>query len=206
MMKQHTVYTYGFDELNKAAQEKAWLENYYKLTGDYSDDFEAVLRRFEHIFDIKVYNWSVDEYTYKFDFVKGGAATDCPEGDPLRVARYMWNNYADAITKGKYYSKGHYYGGKYSYKFRHSAVLVQMDNCPLTGFFADTDILRPVINCLHYKEFFEDIDDLLTACLNSFFETWQSAVEYSASLEYFEETAIINEWEFLDNGTLWRGL
>ena len=203
-MLTHTIYTYSFDELSEAAQRRAWEREYYNYSEDYSSEYRGTLEAFEYIFDIKVYNWSVDEWNYTFDFKMGGRADDCPDGDPLRVARYIWNNYADAISKGKYYSVGRFTNGKYSYKARHSKITKEMDNCPLTGTYTDTDILQPVIDCLHYKQFFDNYEDLITTCLDSFFSSWKKAIEYTNSFEYFEEIATINEWQFLDNGTLWR--
>ena len=203
-MRAHTIYSYTFDELNEAAQHRAWEREYYKYTEDYSSEYRSTLEAFEHLFDIKVYNWSVDEWNYTFDFRMTERAEACPDGDPLRVARYVWNNYADSITRGKYYSIGHYCNGKYSYKSRHSKVLFEMDNCPLTGTYTDTDILRPVIDCLHYKQFFDTYEDLITTCLDSLFRAWKKAIEYTNSFEYFEELASINEWEFLEDGTIWR--
>ena len=205
-MQAHTLYTYTFDELGEAAQRKAWEMGYCNLSEDYSSEYRATLEKFEYLFDIKVYRWSVDDWSYTFDFVKAGRADECPDGNALRVARYIWNNYADAITKGKFFSIGHYINGKYTYKSRHSKILLEMDNCPLTGCYTDTDILQPVIDCLHYKQFFEDFDDLITTCLDRFFRSWRDAIEYANSFEYFEEIATINEWQFLDNGTLWRAV
>ena len=203
-MLAHTVYTYTFEELSPEAQRKAWEMGYCNLSEDYSSEYRTTLEAFEYAFDIKVYNWSVDDWSYTFDFRMAERAEGCPDGDPLRVARYIWNNYAESITRGKYYSIGHFKNGKYSYKSRHSKTLVEMDNCPLTGIYTDTDILRPVIDCLHYKQFFENYEDLITTCLDSFFRSWRNEIEYSNSFEYFAEIASINEWQFLDNGTLWR--
>lgn len=203
-MQAHTVYSYTFDELSEAAQHRAWEREYCNYSEDYSSEYRETLEAFEYLFDIKVYNWSVDEWNYTYDFRMTEQAEACPDGNPLRVARYIWNNYADSITRGKYYSIGHYINGKYTYKSRHSKILLEMDNCPLTGTYTDTDILQPVIDCLHYKQSFDNYEDLITTCLDNFFCSWKKAIEYTNSFEYFEELASINEWQFLEDGTLWR--
>lgn len=203
-MLAHTLYTYSFGELDEAAKHRAWEREYYNFSEDYSSEYRATLEKFEYLFDITVYNWSVDEWNYTYNFRMTEQAENCPDGDPLRVARYIWNNYADTITRGKYYSIGHFHNGKYSYKSRHSKILLEMDNCPLTGTYTDTDILQPVIDCLHYKRFFNDYEELITACLDNFFRSWGKAIEYTNSFEYFEEMATINEWQFLEDGTFWR--
>ena len=75
-----------------------------------------------------------------------------------------------------------------------------MDNCPLTGFCADCDILQPIIDCLHYKRFFDNIEDLLNACLENFFKAWNEEKEYTQSFEYFKEMCIANNYEFFESG------
>lgn len=202
MMRQETINLYQFDELSERAQRRAW-ENGPDLSGDSGYEFRATLEAFEKAFDIKVYHYNVDDYTYSFDFVTAGRATEAPEGDALRLARYMWNNYASEIMRGKYYSTGKWVDGKYQFKSRHSKINMEMDNCPFTGVFCDMDILGPIIACLHYREFFESFDDLITACLNDFFKAWQAEIEYRGSLENFAETAAANEWEFTETGEMW---
>ena len=166
---------------------------------------------FEKIFDISVYDYSVGDGMYRpyFKYVKAGTMVDAPTGDALRLARYIWNNYAEHIQKGKYYSTpGKYIDGKYFYKHRYSKATFEMDNCPLTGFCADYDILQPVVDCLEYKRFYIDVDDLLKDCLTAFFNTWDAEIEYQNSFEYFAEMAEINDYDFLENGDIYysRGL
>ncbi len=202
-MRQHITTVYTFDELTEAAQRRAWKSNTFDLSSDHGDELRATLAAFENIFDIKVYRWNVDDWSYNYNFVTAGRATECPEGDALRVARYIWNNYADGISKGKYYGKLIWSGNKCRHVKRYSRATFEMDNCPLTGVCYDYNILAPVIDCLRYKQFFETFDDLITACLDSFFRAWRDEIDYCNSFEYFAETAEINEWEFTANGDFW---
>ena len=203
-MRKHEITLYKYNELSERAQLRAW-ENGPDFSGDFSGEFENTLKEFEKIFDISVYRYNVNDYNYNFAFVTAGRGSEAPEGDALRLARYIWNNYAEYISKGKYYSTpGRYINGKYNYKFRHSRVTFEMDNCPLTGVCMDQDILTPVINCLHYKTFFKSYDELIEACLNSFFECWRADIEYHASREYFAEICDANDYEFLETGELWK--
>lgn len=202
-MRHETITIYKFSELSEKAQHRAW-ENGPDFSGDCSGDFRATLAAFEKIFDISVYRWNVNDYNYNFAYVTAGAATGAPENNPLRLARYIWNNYAEYITKGKYYStRGRWINGKYHYKYRYSKATFDMDNCPLTGFCYDLDILQPVLDCLHYKRFFDSYDELIDACLNGFFQAWQADIEYHASPEYFAEMCEINDYEFTETGEMW---
>lgn len=202
-MGEYTTTVYTFDELTEAAQRRAWESNVFNLSNDHGDEYRATLAAFESIFDIKVYRWSVNDWNYSFDFVTAGRATEAPEGDALRLARYIWNNYADAIRKGKYYGKLIRNGNECRHVKRYSRATFEMDNCPLTGVCYDYNILAPVLACLQYKEFFETFDDLITDCLDSFFRAWRDEIDYCNSFEYFAETAAANEWEFTENGDFW---
>ena len=201
-MRELTVKIYEFSELSEKAQRWAW-ENGPDFSDCYADEYRATLKEFENIFDISVYRWNVDDYRYSFDYVTAGRATEAPEGDALRLARYIWNNYADYILKGRYYStRGRYIDGQYHYKYRYSKVTKSMDNCPLTGVCMDFDILQPVIDCLHYKAFFDSYEELIDACLDSFFRAWRNEIEYCNSFEYFAEMCEGNGFEFYETGEM----
>lgn len=204
-MKTYTIKTYYFNELSEEAKQKAFEKDRNSILNDiYNDEFCATLEAFEKIFNISVYRWEVYPNYYTFDFHQKDGDNADEINDPLRLAAYVWNNYARYIKKGKFYSTaGKYIDGKYTCKFRHSRVMLEMDNCPLTGVCFDNDILAPIIDCLEYKRFFHTYDDLITDCLNKFFETWRDCLEYSESFEFYEGEAIANEWEYLEDGARW---
>lgn len=204
-MRQETINIYKFNELSPDAQRRAW-ENGPDFSDTYSDEYRATLAAFEQIFDINVYSYSVGNCIYNPDFhyVLAGAADDAPENRPIRLATYIWNNYADQIKKGRYYStRGRYVDGKYTYKYRHSNITFEMDNCPLTGVCMDCDILAPILDCLHYKRFYNSINELFDDCLSAFFRAWDGEIEYCNSLEYFADWAENNDIEFLETGEIY---
>jgi hypothetical protein len=191
--------------LPEAAQRRAW-DNSPDFSWECDDEFAETLAAFEKIFDIDVYNFNVDPFwNPSWSYVKAGPANECPAGDPLRVARFIWNNYADDLKKGKYYStRGRWIDGKYHYKYRYSRATFEMDNCPLTGICYDYDILQPVLDCLRYKRFFDSIDDLFDECLHDFFHAWSAEKEHLNSFENFAELAACNDWEFLETGEMYK--
>lgn len=206
-MKTYTIKTYLFSELSKEAQENAYIRDRHNIDGEYYNaDFRATLAEFEKLFDITVKHYEVDSqrYTFDFYFLPDRSDYDHADGinDPLRLAVYVWNNYADRLKKGKLYStSGRYENGRYIYKHRHSKIFLNMDECPLTGCFCDCDILQPVLDCLQYRAFYRYIDDLLTDCLNRFFETWRDCLEYTETFDFYEGEAEANEWEYYEDGT-----
>ena len=201
-MREITVKIYKFSELSEKAQRRAW-ECGPDFSGDYNSEFRETLKKFENIFDISVYRWSVNDYDYDFSYITTGRATEAPEGDALRLARYIWNNYAEYITRGKYYGKLVYRENQPPrHVKRYSKATFEIGNCPLTGVFCDCDILEPVVNCLHYKSFFDSYTDLIDACLDSFFDTWRMDIAYHASFEHFAEMCEINDYEFYETGEM----
>lgn len=206
-MKTIIKNVYLFDELTPEAKKNAWMNSGMDFSDDYSDEYRATLAAFEKAFDIRVYDWSVGGYGgASFRFRVEWPANDIGEMEPLRFARYMWNNYARNITTGKYYStRMKYENGRYTYKHRHSKILLEMDNCPLTGCVADCDILQPVIDCLHYKKRFSSYDELMEECLYAFFRAWGNDIEHCNSFEYFADAAEANEWYFDENGDIVKG-
>lgn len=200
-----TINIYKFEELTEQAKKRVWENSKIDFSDDYLGEHLATLNAFEKAFDIRIRDYDVEMRWFRYSM--HGRAADAPEDDPLRVARYVWNNYAADITKGKYYStRGKYVDGKYTYKCRHSKIILDMEACPLTGVCYDYDILGPVVKCLHYKEMYSSYAGLIDACLNSFFNAWSAEIEYCNSFEYFNEWAIENDAEwYTENGERVKG-
>jgi hypothetical protein len=205
-----SINVYKFNELTEKAQLKVWENSAIDFSDDYAGEYLKTLHAFEKAFDIRVYDYRVGDSAYSlyFKYVRGNTAADAPAGDPFRVARYVWNNFAPGILKGKYYSTpGKWIDGRYTYKHRHSKIILDMYDCPLTGCYTDGGILQPVIDCLHYKEKFSSYDELVNASLESFFATWQKDIEYCNSFEYFQEWALENDSEwYTENGEQIKGV
>lgn len=203
-MRTETIKIYSFSELSEKAQRYAW-ENATDYGDEYALDFQTILEKFEDVFGIKVYRYSVgDGYEPRFSYTIDSTAADAPAGDPLRLARYIWNNYADRITRGKYYSsRMKIVNGDFHYVNRRSKVLLKLDEYALTGICWDEDLLQPIIDCLHYKRFFSDINELFDACLTAFFSAWEADIEYCRSFEYYAEKAEFNDFEYTADGKRW---
>lgn len=203
-MKTISINLYTFDELDKKAQYNAWC-NSPGFSDDHDDAFLETLAEFERIFDVDVWKYNVDPlFLPSWKFFTVGDAYD--GGNPVRLARFVWNNYAEYILKGKYYStRVKTENGVCSYKYRHSNIIKSFDSCPLTGMYCDDIILRPIIECLHYNRFFETYDELINECLSAFFHEWIAEKEYCGSLEYFADECATLEWYFTADGKLYEG-
>ena len=198
IMREITVNLYRFDELTPEAQENAMRQDDGGcMASAYSSDYQATLLEFENVFGCSITNYSVNGVGYDYEYDPG---EDVQFSDPIRFARYIWNRYADDICKGKHFSLCRYENGEFKYKSRRSNIRPVFDGCPLTGFCADDDILRPVVDCLHYRRFYTDIRQMLDDCLTAFFHSWSADIGYTETPEYFAEYAEANDIEFYADG------
>jgi len=199
-----TFKSYSIDELSEEAKEHAynkWRNDDYYIWGD---EVKATLNEFCRIFDIKMIDWSYDSCNYNYRFRVENDTLDNNESNlhGIRLATYIWNNYAKYIAKGKYYSlwskteKSERNPNMGKLKNRHSKVMSEMDNCPLTGVCYDCDILEPIIDCLTYKRMFDSYEDLIEQCLKDFFSACREECEWCESMEYFIDEAQANNYEY----------
>ena len=200
----------SFEEAKKLAE--AYVQDASLDTTDYPEivqdvleqhmdccasEYKASLKSFEKLMDTEACEWSVGYSGYSFDFMFDDLLYhedpyDCDKDiclSDLRgklLFRYINNNIMPYITKGRYYSKGKYVDGKYQYKDRHSKILLENNNYPLTGVCYDQDILDPIIR--YYKtwnSYPEDFSwpDLMRQCYDNFFKSWHEEYEYWADNE-----------------------
>lgn len=199
-MRAVQVYVYKYEELSDRARKKALhnfqMSDYYP----WADENKETLKAFENIFPIKVREWQYGGYGdyIRFDFI---ADYEIEELSGVRLATYIYNNYFPYLFKGKYYSKGKYVDGKYTYKQRYSKVMFD-NSCVLTGYIIDDDILEPVYKFLKKPCKHTNFKDLMRECL----EKWLSACirDYEAyfSEENFMEMCESNGWEFFEDGKI----
>lgn len=194
-MKEITIKLYEFSELSKDAQRRAWMnhvENLREFAWDH--EYRATLDAFCKAFDILLIDYDVNENAFTFDYSL--AYEPVYYMKPLRFARFIWNQYAHQIQRGKYYGKITQDG---RHVFRHSKATVEY-GFPFTGFVADMAITGPVWDCIHYEKEYTSYIELIDDCLTNFFEEWQKDIEYETSIEYFEEYCAANELEFYETG------
>lgn len=211
-MREHTIKLYSFDELSEAAQKYAYRKHGYIFYDDFGHSYRPTLREFERCFDVTVTSWELDSTYYTFNY-----RTNNDVGiyaDPLRIARYVWNNYSQHVEYHKIYNtwKPLYITVNGIDYRRNKPQPVRVSNntvlgrgqCVLTGEYPDENILTPIFDCLEYKRLFASYDDLIETCLHEFFTAWQKDIEHTDSFEYFEEMVTLNDYEFLETGEMWN--
>ena len=86
----------------------------------------------------------------------------------------------------------------------HGELVNEWENCPLTGFGGDYDILRPISEFMKHPSPCTTFEDLIREC----FEAWSLAVqkdyEYWLSEESILEDISTNDVKFTANGGIWH--
>ena len=112
----------------------------------------------------------------------------------VRLLKFIVNNYWHSLFKPKTY-----WHGKDFNKQRRSRISVTED-CVLTGYCADMDILKPIYDFLKAPDKHTNLHDLMDECIGSFFRFCSRDVEDCTDEEAFEHDCEANGYEFLSNG------
>lgn len=204
-MKTIKLNIYKITELEDSARETA-IEN-YRQNGYYGweNDNENSLRKFEDIFPIRIKNFEYGNRNYiDFTFTEN---EEIEELHGFRLAKYLWNNYKNDIWKGKYYSSRMISTGRktppmYNYKYIHSKV-TREEGYNMTGFHMDYPLLNPIYEFCKAPDD-RNFYDLMKECLENWISDCNKDLEYTQTDEYITEHMEANEYEFLENGKVYR--
>lgn len=199
-MREVTMKVYSVEELSERALSKAYYD--WCTNSDYplGSDNEKTMREFERIFPVKVTDW---EYGGGYKYVEFHMTCDDEVTDleGFRLAKYIWNNYRTDLYNGKYYSKGGYVDGKYQYVSKRSKIILEKD-CPLTGYYLDYDILKPIWDFLDNPKPNVTFRDLMEECLNSWINACNNDYDDYYNKNNFIEIANDNNYEFYEDGSM----
>lgn len=151
---------YKVDELSDKAKENAYWKWLKGFEYDASDN-RATLKAFEEIFKVKVSRWNYDACTYNFQFISNYSGEE-EELCGVRLLKFIVNNYWHNLFKPKTY-----WHKKDFHKQRRSRISVTND-CVLTGYCADMDILKPIYDFLKVPDKHTNLYDLMNDCIDSF--------------------------------------
>ena len=139
-------------------------------------------------------NWRYDAYNYSYDY--RSRQEDCIDRlNGWRLATYLTNNHWSDLYAPKYFWKGT--------KGRKSRIFIDTC-CPLTGYYIDNYILAPMYDFLKSPSENVTFDNLINACLRSFFRACRDDMESTQTMEYFVEECNAHNWEYLSDGKLFN--
>jgi len=169
-----TIALYSFDELTPKAQENA-IKNYRETYSDYwnAQENEAVLEKFKTIFPVEHIDWEYGYRTYATLTVSEPMGELELTGKPL--ANYIKTNYS---------------------------VVLQAENCPLTGYYLDSVILSPLLEFIKKPKKGPTLADLLQDCATRWIHACHDDYEQYFSDEGIKGEIEANEVLFTFNGDL----
>lgn len=202
-MKTISLKLYEFNELNEETKRKViereggWISQ-GRVEID-QDNWMETLEELEKALGIKVRNWDVDACQYRFS-ISYNSDWDGMQDEGRFLLRYL-DSVEGYFRKGKYYSTPFRKGEGPAFKTRHSKVLFESDNLPLTGMWTDSSIEKAWSNRWDAVRRGDSIREFVQDMLEDFFAAWRDEIEY-----YHTEEGIASELEdlgllFLEDGT-----
>ena len=203
-MREINFKVYSYDELSDEAKRVA-IEKSRQSVGDIlseydSDDYRATLNKIEQIFGIEVKKWEVGLcsrpwFEFSFDDFHYNEGEDC--GDLL--LRYLNREVLPHVNNFKYYSKGR--------NCKRSKVVLDCygySYC-LTGCWCDIAVDDALNNMWDAVRRGDSCYDFVSNMLHDFFQNWQRDMEAAYEDDYVAEHISVNEYEFYEDGTPFRG-
>lgn len=215
-MKEVKIRLYKFEELSSESKAKVIDRERSKIQECGIDAWDSehrdTIKKFEEIFNVKVRDWSVSDYShdYRFVFRNDFYGMDASEVTGKYLLRFLNSIYYD-VRSGKYFSCGQRWeNGKYHYSAKHSKILWEEFNCPLTGVCYDNDILKPIWDWHKKPNWNLSLRDLVDECLESFFSSWEEENLYFGSDEYciqeLTESSVYEDVLYFEDGRKFDGI
>lgn len=187
----HDLFLLG--ELSPQAQEKAYHDWLNLADYGWHRENTATLEAFCRLFEVECRHWSYDAYTYQYRF-EMCAIGQIEQMTGVRLLKLLTNHYWEELFLPKTYFL--------RYQKRRKSRIFRTNDCVLTGYCMDYDILQPVYDFLAKPDPQVSFRTLIDHCLDSFFRACMKDCEYQFSMENFKELSAANDWEYLDNGRL----
>ena len=202
-MKTIEINLYSVKELDEDAKEKAFNEYCGSEQYFWGDDNKATLNEFERIFPVIIKDWRYGGGNSYINFCFTND-DDIENLSGVRLLKYLINNYYDYLYEPKTFTKNKMYTT--NNKKRKSKIIYQKNDCRLTGYCLDCDILEPIYEFLKKPNKYITFYDLMNDCLQSWLSACEKDYEYTYSEEAFIETSEANEWYYTKDGEFYASI
>ena len=196
-MKKVEINVYEFHELSNKAKKRA-LQDWIN-TGDtvFNNEYEDTINAFCKVFPVKYtsYEYSPGAWV-NFKMTCDDVISEL---SGIRLRTYIINNYYDNLYKPKFMCISPI---TVNSKTRYSNCQVSND-CPLTGYGIDMDILQPIYDFLA-KPDNSTFKDLIDGCLQSWAQACRDDYEGTLTEEWYADMCEANSYTFLENGELYN--
>jgi hypothetical protein len=214
-MRKETVNILMIHELSEEARQSAYEDHLSDgVLYAFEDENKESLEAFEAIFPITINDWSYDSCSGYIQFEMYAPLSEIEDMSGLRLSRYLYNNYWDQITEGKYYGKlvntfkdGHPIpvSSQHPAGVRHVkrySKWLRESCCPFTGYYMDDMLLTPLFKFMNRPDD-TTFKELMEQCLDAWVDACIKDRQDQESFEHFVSTAEANDWEFTENGERW---
>jgi hypothetical protein len=210
---------YSINELSDEAKENAlqkWSEKHEYFSGH---DILSTLEKGVELFGFKLRDYLIDYASHSNSYIREEFIRYDHKYEIFELTGKRLYSYLVGMTIGflktKVYSlhaNGKKQSSTWAYKYdgcvkkRFSRIFKvdESENCPLTGVCYDYNFLDPLVSFLKnpnnnttFKELFDD-------CVDSLFVAMEKDYESELTMEYFEDHAEANEYEFYEDGTWYK--
>ena len=175
-MRTQTINIYKFDELTESAKETA-LENFNGMEFSWAEEWRECLNTFAKHYPVKIKDWEISLCSYSFATIETELDDETENLSGVRAWKWFLNN--------GYFDKKALSG-----------------ECPLTGYCGDEDLLDAIRAFRDKPETGKTIKDVFQDCADNWASAYVADWEYSVSREAMTEFIEMNDYEFLENGTL----
>lgn len=207
------VNLYHYSELSDQAKEKVreWWNDGNPDAQMEVEEASGALTKFCEQFGVNLKNWEPETAWMRFRLQLD---EDVLNLSGARAVSYFWNNHPN-LWKGKYRTLNVNHPVKHpritsktfkngnTHNAYHSAVFIERNESVFTGTFYDTDICKPIWDFCDCPGN-ESVWDILNACLSALAKSTKEAIEYRYSDEAIAEIMEYNEYDFTENGKLWK--
>ena len=198
----NTYNVYRFDELSDEAKEKALDDFRYNNVFAWQDEIIDTIKAIAKAMNCRASWYSYDGIAYDVSF-DSNAEEDIENLKGKRAYAYIFNNFLFPNRSMKTYWLNHmiHCDGRKNWS-RKSKLFFGWDDCPFTGYCADCCFIEA------WREWVKDfnknstVGDFILMVANRLGDEWTSDNEYQMSDEYIKEMFDINDYEFLEDGTV----
>ena len=204
-MRTVTMEIFGIRELSAEARRKALDDFLYRRSTVLFDQEEeintvtSIAQKMDWEYDYNSYDGEQYSVSYR---VYGDERAEL---SGARAMAYIQNNYINAAEQPKEYWLGHVWhcDGRKNWT-RKSRINFTIDNCPFTGFYMDYCFSKA---WEEWKQNFRNhstVQDFANMVADHLAKEWTEENEYRFSDEGLMEFIDCNDYEFLEDGTLYR--
>jgi hypothetical protein len=195
-MKTIEIQVYSFNELSEKAQEKVINDMINQNNFEYIfEDASKTVKKFFELFNIRIIDFDFLE-SYRNHY-------SIPENIiGKQLQRFMNKNFYEFFEPKTYWLSVIDPITKLSTFKKRKSKITFVCNCPLTSMCYDMDILEPVLE--YYKDCtkYNDLDNLIKACVNNLCKSVQQEYYSCLTKEAIQETCEANDYYFTIDGKL----